>query len=79
MDFIIGSDNGYFSLKSSSGEIASRLDSEALIIALNELSRKWYYLKLHISFEDNIPQSLQTRALAIINAHNLDVDRGIDR
>lgn len=79
MNFIIGNDNGYFSLKSSGVKIASRLDSEALIIALKELSRKWYYLKLHISFEADIPQSQQTRALAIINAHNLSVDRGIDR
>lgn len=50
-----------------------------LIATLNQLMDKWYYLKFHLTFAENITPSVQERVFAMVNAHNLSVGQDIDR
>ena len=70
--------NGFYTLQIGN-DITKDMRFDTLIATLNQLMDKWYYLKFHLTFGENITPSVQERLLAMVNAHNINVDQDIDR
>ena len=80
MEYIIGLNGDLYTMSPKTEGVSDNgVKLPILEMVLDRLLDKYYYLKFYLKFEGKIPPSVQERLLAKVNAHNLNVDRGIDR